>query len=812
MPDTPHAASQNSPLRKGLFSSLRARMLLYFGLTFGAVFLVFALIFTFGIPFTDYAGEYAEEKAQAFKALDMAAEQKKRRFDRWLLERRGDARVLAESEIMASSVLAVRSILKELMATGMEKQEAWGKIKREESFRQLVQHLKLVKASYGFYEEIDIADAETGEIFAATNDSGLGKNVAQNDFFTQPLRKSGVYVNFERDVLGDGDVDFFISHAIGEKDAPGGEAKPFATLVMRVDTGDVFESMLHTGVQLGRTGEVVLVDQEARILAPLKYPLPDGTRPAPLEYRIQTKPATFASQGMEGIIDANDYRGFPVLAAVRSIQISPEITWGMVVKQDRSEVLAKLNKSASYFFLILTAAFLFLAALTYWIASGLSRPIHLLSRTVRLVESGDLSARAPATGPYEAAVLALAFNSMAQRIQDWHGELERRIQERTHELSMTNEELERQKKFLEAILDCVEDGIVACDNNAVLTLFNRATREFHGLPQEPLPAEKWAEHYNLFFGDGKTPMKMEDVPLFKTLKGEEAVDNVEMVIAPKEGAPRTLLATGRALIDDNGESLGAVVSMHDITARKQAEEKLRVYRENLEKIVEERTLELKTANAKLLEALAEKELLLREVHHRVKNNMQIISSLLNMQARFISDGRMKGIFDDCRNRIKSMAMVHEKLYAHGDFARIDFNEYIRSISSGLFRSYAGAHGRVAFRTELEDGVFLGIEAAIPCGLILNELITNALKYAFPEGRAGEIRVAMRRVPDSGKYELTVADNGIGFQEGAGFNGDYTLGLTLIDTLVGQLNGVMEIERENGTEYRITFEERIRKEL
>lgn len=115
----------------------------------------------------------------------------------------------------------------------------------------------------------------------------------------------------------------------------------------------------------------------------------------------------------------------------------------------------------------------------------------------------------------------------------------------------------------------------------------------------------------------------------------------------------------------------------------------------------------------------------------MKNNMQIISSLLNMQARFISDERMKGIFDDCRNRIKSMAMVHEKLYAHGDFARIDFNEYIRSISSGLFRSYAGAHGRVAFRTELEDGVFLGIEAAIPCGLILNELITNALKHAFP---------------------------------------------------------------------------------
>jgi two-component sensor histidine kinase len=178
---------------------------------------------------------------------------------------------------------------------------------------------------------------------------------------------------------------------------------------------------------------------------------------------------------------------------------------------------------------------------------------------------------------------------------------------------------------------------------------------------------------------------------------------------------------------------------------------------------------------------------------------------------------LKGIFEDCRNRIKSMAMVHEKLYAHGNFARIDFNDYIRSVSSNLFRSYVGVHGRVAFKMELEDGVFLGIDAAIPCGLVLNEIITNALKYAFAGGRDGEIRVAMRRVPDSGKYELTVADNGIGFQGGEGRGrrdekNDGTLGLMLIDTLVRQLNGVMEVKRENGTEYRITFEERIRKEI
>lgn len=159
MPDTPHAASQNSPLRKGLFSSLRARMLLYFGLAFGSAFLLVSLVFTFGVPFTDYAGEYKAEESEAFKKLDMAADQKKNRLERWLLERRGDARVLAESEITASNIMAVLSALKDLTASGMETQEAWERVRSDGSYRTLIQHLNLVKSAYGFYEEIDIADA-----------------------------------------------------------------------------------------------------------------------------------------------------------------------------------------------------------------------------------------------------------------------------------------------------------------------------------------------------------------------------------------------------------------------------------------------------------------------------------------------------------------------------------------------------------------------------------------------------------------------------------------------------------------------------
>jgi PAS domain S-box-containing protein len=131
--------------------------------------------------------------------------------------------------------------------------------------------------------------------------------------------------------------------------------------------------------------------------------------------------------------------------------------------------------------------------------------------------------------------------------------------------------LHREREFLEALLENMEDGIVACDAEGVLTLFNRATREFHGLPDEPLPAERWAEHYDLFLADGETRMAREDIPLFRALQGER-VRNAEMVIAPKHGPRRRLLASGRALFGASGEKLGAVVVMHDITTERQAEE------------------------------------------------------------------------------------------------------------------------------------------------------------------------------------------------------------------------------------------------
>ena len=212
-----------------------------------------------------------------------------------------------------------------------------------------------------------------------------------------------------------------------------------------------------------------------------------------------------------------------------------------------------------------------------------------------------------------------------------HAELEARVAERTAELARANE-------FLRALLESIQDGIVACDAEGVLTLFNRATVEFHGLPPEPLSADRWAEHYDLYRADGQTRMSPEEVPLLRALRGERVRD-VEMVIAPRGGPRRTLLASGQAFHDDRGRRLGAVVSMHDISERKHAEGLLRTAHEELERRVEERTAELARANDSLQEADRRKDEFLATLAHELRNPLAPIRNALHLMGHPTGVGR-----------------------------------------------------------------------------------------------------------------------------------------------------------------------------
>jgi two-component sensor histidine kinase/PAS domain-containing protein len=212
----------------------------------------------------------------------------------------------------------------------------------------------------------------------------------------------------------------------------------------------------------------------------------------------------------------------------------------------------------------------------------------------------------------------------------------------------------------------------------------------------------------------------------------------------------------------------------------------------------------KQAEEQIKASLREKEVLLREIHHRVKNNMQVMSSLINLQARHISNPEAIDILKESQSRIRSMALVHEKLYQSKDLAKINIYDYLSSLAIHLFNSYKIDPNLIHLNLNV-DNVFLDIHSATPCGLIVNELISNSLKHAFPEGRKGEINIELHPLEDR-KLELIVKDNGVGFPEGLDFRQTESLGMQLVDMLVHQLEGTIELLKDGGTEFRIVFEE------
>jgi len=200
-----------------------------------------------------------------------------------------------------------------------------------------------------------------------------------------------------------------------------------------------------------------------------------------------------------------------------------------------------------------------------------------------------------------------------------------------------------------------------------------------------------------------------------------------------------------------------------------------------------------------------KQLLLKEIYHRVKNNLQIVISLLNLQSQKTKDKKVIDIFKDSQNRIKSMALIHEKLYKSKDLAGINFKEYINDLANNLFRSYGINSSRIILKIDIEDTI-MNLDIATPCGLIVTELVSNSLKHAFPAERKGDILIKLTS-DNKGMFILVVQDNGIGFPEDINFRKTDTLGMQLVTSLVGQIKGTIELERNNGTEFRIIFTER-----
>ncbi len=210
----------------------------------------------------------------------------------------------------------------------------------------------------------------------------------------------------------------------------------------------------------------------------------------------------------------------------------------------------------------------------------------------------------------------------------------------------------------------------------------------------------------------------------------------------------------------------------------------------------------KKAEEQLRSSLEEKEILLREIHHRVKNNMQIITSMLKLQSRSIQDERLVEIFRESQSRIQSMALVHEKLYQSGDFVRINVRDYLTSLSRNISRAFASSRTKIELSVEAAD-ISMGLDDLIPCGLIINELVSNAFKHAFPSSGTGQISVRLSR-DEADDIALSVSDNGVGLPEGLDMERSDSLGLQIVNILVKQLNGTVSMVSGMGTEFKVTI--------
>ena len=199
-------------------------------------------------------------------------------------------------------------------------------------------------------------------------------------------------------------------------------------------------------------------------------------------------------------------------------------------------------------------------------------------------------------------------------------------------------------------------------------------------------------------------------------------------------------------------------------------------------------------------ALRKKDMIIKEIHHRMKNNLQIISSLLSLQGDYVDDEKVLDILKESQTRVRSMAILHEKLYQSQEYY-INTSDYIQSLVHDLFKTHTIEEGKIKPIIKVDDAK-LNIKTAAPCGLIINEILSNCLKHAFPRGRKGEIYISLKA--NNGVFKLTISDSGIGFPENLDFRNTESLGLKLVNSLTHQIDGDIELDRSQGTKFKITF--------
>lgn len=356
------------------------------------------------------------------------------------------------------------------------------------------------------------------------------------------------------------------------------------------------------------------------------------------------------------------------------------------------------------------------------------------------------------------------------------------------EQKKAEERLQESEERYRNIVETANEGISIIDAEERITFVNKQVEDMFGYSSEELIGRLM---WDFLSDESKAVIKH----VFSK-KGENINESLEIKFIRKNGYPLWTHTNSKSIFDKNGKFLGTLNLHTDITKRKEVEEALR----NFE--------------------IARK----KEIHHRIKNNLQVISSLLDLQAekfrnrKIINESEVLEAFRESQDRVKSMALIHEELYKGEELDKLNFSLYIKELADALFVTYKIGNADVSLNMDLEENILLDMDTAIPLGIIVNELVSNSLKYAFPDRENGEIQIKFHKNGENGSiiekskneeykstsFILTISDNGVGISEDLDIKELDSLGLQLVTFLVDQLDGELELKKSNGTEFIIRF--------
>jgi len=527
-------------------------MILALGLAFALVFTVAESLLLFGVPFTSFAGLWANQEQEAMTNLSAMADTRKKELERWVEEQRTTIMVHGENPAFQHDV---QTLVRPPSNSGEKHKEGLAaKARLRKHFDNILQ------GYYGEYDAIELIDVRTGMVLVSTTPDAEGKDLGSATYF-QEARNPSVE-EFVTAVRHEGALhpDLIFCRGVHAPDLAN-EGEVLAVLVFHNHMQNITANLLHEGI--GSTGEIILVEQDGRLVAPLRYPLANGEMAQPQVFVNEAKPSSLAGQGIETTLIAPDYRGVEVLAATRHLRVTSELGWGLAVKMDRTEVLTPLIRTVFFHFMVIAGALLTCTGVLVVIVIYFTRPIACLNHAAVAIKAGDFTTRVCPAGSREIWAVGLAFNGMATRLEGWHTEMTREVEERTHELAEKHESLQESEARFRSLFENIHVTTLLIDpENGEIVDANEAAATYYGWSKEQLQIMNIAEINTLPPEEIKSSMEetlahARGYFLFQHRLSDGSIKDVEIYSGPIHMGDKTLLC----------------FVVHDITQRKLDEEK-----------------------------------------------------------------------------------------------------------------------------------------------------------------------------------------------------------------------------------------------